>query len=141
MNLNELEINYFIQEVAYSAVSFGVSMEDIAPVGVLLGKTFNNKCGPATAVPSTSTPASQSVCLDNSCPTAANASCTADNTGANGTAPAPASGSSSMSGSGSGSSTGSGSSGSTKPSAGEKLATAGVGALFAAGAFAVSTVF
>lgn len=145
MNLDETEVNYFIQEVAYAAVSFGVSMEDIAPVGTLLGSVFNNKCGPAQAVPMSAPAASQSICLDPSCPLAANSTCNTDNTGTNGTAAAATSGTpstGSSGGSSSGGSSPSSPSGSGTPRSGaEKLATAGVGALFAAGAFAVAALF
>ncbi|KDN52712.1 hypothetical protein K437DRAFT_162155 [Tilletiaria anomala UBC 951] len=133
MNLNSAELGYFIQEVAYSAVSFGVSMEDIAPVGQALGTFFNNKCGAPLAVPSSASPAVQSVCLDPTCPVAGNSTCTASNSGTNGTDPAAAPGSSSSSGSGASGS------GTTASSAG-KVASGVAGALIAGAALAIATL-
>jgi len=36
-------MGYFIQEVAYAALSFGVTMDDVTPVGTALNSLFNNK--------------------------------------------------------------------------------------------------
>ncbi|KAL2067651.1 hypothetical protein VTL71DRAFT_15747 [Oculimacula yallundae] len=75
MVLNHAEVTYFIQQVAASALSFGVSAEDIAPVGQALMAFFNYRCLPPTIVIQAQGAQPQSICTDPSCPLADNSDC------------------------------------------------------------------
>lgn len=70
MSLTHDENGYFIQQVGLSATSFGVTAEDATAVGNLLDGKFNVRCGPIESYPPGYRPASQSICLDPSCPLA-----------------------------------------------------------------------
>merc|ERR1711964_338268 len=50
MNLDPNEVGYFITQVADAAMSFGVSADDLAPVGMALNSLFGYRCAPATTV-------------------------------------------------------------------------------------------
>lgn len=77
MDLNPYQVGYFIQQVGLSAASFGVATSDVQAVGMALGSTFNYRCAPAVAIPATAQPELQSICIDASCPIAANGTCPA----------------------------------------------------------------
>lgn len=68
MNLNQIENDYFIQEVGNAALSFGVSTADATAVGQTLNMLFNYRCAPAISFPPGSQNASQSICLASTCP-------------------------------------------------------------------------
>jgi len=77
MNLDVYQNTYFIQQVALSAESFGVSSSDIATVGKALNSLFNVRCAAnATVIPSQG-PAQQSICIASDCPLAMNNTCSA----------------------------------------------------------------
>ncbi|KAI9049672.1 hypothetical protein LZ554_006697 [Drepanopeziza brunnea f. sp. 'monogermtubi'] len=77
MNLHPAEVTYFIEQVAAAAMSFGVSPEDIAPVGSALNRYFNYRCLPSETVIKSQGAHYQSVCSAQDCPTATNSSCSA----------------------------------------------------------------
>lgn len=76
MALDKNEVSYFIQQVGLSAASFGVSDADVAAVGMSLNKHFNVRCAPKEAIIQ-SEPMYQSICIDNDCDLAPNATCSA----------------------------------------------------------------
>lgn len=79
MDLSHAEVTYFINQVALSAMSFGVAKEDLAVVGTALMNTFGYKCEmPITVIPSQGAQL-QSVCSGPDCPLAANSSCPTTN--------------------------------------------------------------
>lgn len=69
------EVTYFIEQVAASALSFGVTPEDIAPVGQALMDLFGFRCSPPTVVIPSQGAQPQSICSAQDCPIAANSSC------------------------------------------------------------------
>ncbi|KAH6715048.1 hypothetical protein BKA61DRAFT_631899 [Leptodontidium sp. MPI-SDFR-AT-0119] len=75
MVLSPSEVTYFIEQVAASALSFGVTPEDIAPIGQVLMNLFGFRCSP----PRTATPSQgdqpQSICSAPDCPIASNSTC------------------------------------------------------------------
>ncbi|PWN88391.1 hypothetical protein FA10DRAFT_268586 [Acaromyces ingoldii] len=105
MNLNETEMNYFIQEVGASATSFGVTTEDATAIGGALNSMFNKRCLAPASIGGGAN-ASQSICLATSCPVADPSSCAQTGqsygNGTNGVEPASASTSTTGSGSSSG---------------------------------------
>jgi hypothetical protein len=141
MNLGEAEVNYFIQQVALSGASFGVTTDDLQVVGDALASLFGYRCAPLTTVVPAQGPALQSICIADDCPLSPNATCDAYGNGTS-------------TGSGNGTSTGSGSGGSgstgttTAPGGGISVsatgaATPAMGSMSSAGlvSFAVATVF
>ncbi|KAL4811354.1 hypothetical protein BDV18DRAFT_155959 [Aspergillus unguis] len=77
MVLDPNEVGYFVQQVGLSAASFGVAKSDIDAVAESLNKLFGMRCAPKmTAIPEQG-PQFQSVCTDESCPLADNATCAA----------------------------------------------------------------
>jgi len=137
MDLNPLQLGYFITQVGLSAASFGVATSDVTAVGMALASLFDVRCPePASIIPGA--PAQdQSICQDASCPLAANATCAANAT-TNATAPVYANGSTfavptSTSGAASTSTS------STKPSSGAAVM-AGSSVLGAAALFALGLV-
>ncbi|CZT52321.1 uncharacterized protein RSE6_13629 [Rhynchosporium secalis] len=68
MYLSRHEVQYFIEQVAASALSFGVAAEDIAPVGQQLMKLFNYRCLPPTTVIQSQGAQLQSICTQMFCP-------------------------------------------------------------------------
>lgn len=137
MNLDETEMNYFIQQVGLSATSFGVSAEDATAVGNSLNKTFNYRCAPPTVLGPGFANVSQSTCLASSCMVANPSNCNqSGDSYPNGTSNAePQSAASTGSGSGS---SGSGSGGGKDGSSSLFINAVGALALAAAGAIAVS---
>ncbi|KAF3387420.1 hypothetical protein F1880_001370 [Penicillium rolfsii] len=77
MVLDPFQMGYFIEQVALSAASFGVATSDIQAVGEALGSLFNYRCAPKTTVIKAQGPQYQSICTDESCPLADNATCAA----------------------------------------------------------------
>lgn len=77
MDLNAYQVGYFIQQVGMSAASFGVTSDDVTAVGKALAMLFDYKCAPATTVIPSQGAQLQSICTDDSCPTAPNATCDA----------------------------------------------------------------
>lgn len=79
MDLSPAEVGYFIEQVAMSAASFGVAQSDLDAVGKALTSTFDVKCAaPAVVVPAQGAQL-QSICIQDSCPLAANNTCSAYN--------------------------------------------------------------
>ncbi|KAF7719076.1 Uncharacterized protein PECH_000260 [Penicillium ucsense] len=77
MVLDPYQMGYFIEQVALSAASFGVAESDIMAVGEALGSLFNYRCEPKKTVIKAQGPQWQSICTDQSCPLADNATCSA----------------------------------------------------------------
>jgi hypothetical protein len=75
MDLSYAEVGYFISQVAASAASFGVATDDLKIVGEALGALFDFRCLPPTTIVAAQGPQLQSICTDNTCPLAANATC------------------------------------------------------------------
>jgi hypothetical protein len=75
MNLDPNEVGYFITQVADAAMSFGVSAEDLAPVGMALNSLFGYRCAPATTVIPAQGVQLQSICQAEECPIAPNSTC------------------------------------------------------------------
>jgi hypothetical protein len=75
MDLSYAEVGYFISQVAASAASFGVATDDLKIVGEALGNLFNFRCLPPTTIVEAQGPQLQSICTDDTCPLAANATC------------------------------------------------------------------
>lgn len=67
--------NSFITQVALAGASFGVTQEDLAPVGEALAALFGHKCAPEMIVVPTQPAGLQSICTADDCPTAENATC------------------------------------------------------------------
>ncbi|RDW89187.1 hypothetical protein BP6252_01219 [Coleophoma cylindrospora] len=78
MDLSAAEVGYFITQVALSGASFGVTAEDLQPVGTALSTLFGHRCSAATVVIPTQQSALQAICIDDTCPVAVtDANCTA----------------------------------------------------------------
>ncbi|GAB7355770.1 hypothetical protein MBLNU459_g6455t1 [Dothideomycetes sp. NU459] len=77
MDLSPYEVGYFIEQVGMAAASFGVATADIKVVATALNKLFGYKCSPPTTVIPAQGAQLQSICLDESCPVAPNATCAA----------------------------------------------------------------
>jgi len=75
MNLDPNEVGYFITQVADAAMSFGVSADDLAPVGMALNSLFGYRCAPATTVIPAQGAQLQSICQAEECPIAPNSTC------------------------------------------------------------------
>lgn len=75
MVLSPPEVTYFIEQVAASALSFGVTPEDIAPVGQALQNLFGFRCSPRTTVIPSQGDQPQSICSAMDCPVAVNSTC------------------------------------------------------------------
>lgn len=75
MDLSYPEVGYFIEQVALSGQSFGVAPSDLMVVGTALMTLFDYRCTPPTTVVPAQGPQLQSICLDNTCPLAANHTC------------------------------------------------------------------
>ena len=79
MDLDEYEVGYFIQQVGLAAASFGVASADIQGVATALNALFGYKCAPAVTVIPAQGPQFESICVADSCPLAANATCSSYN--------------------------------------------------------------
>ena len=77
MDLSAAEVGYFITQVANSAASFGVTKDDLTIVGNALNSLFGMRCSAATTVVPAQGPQLQAICIDPTCPLAANATCSA----------------------------------------------------------------
>lgn len=75
MDLSYAEVGYFITQVALSAASFGVAQSDLQIVGTALGSLFDVRCAPPTVIIPAQGAQLQSICTDNTCPLAVNATC------------------------------------------------------------------
>ncbi|PBP19542.1 hypothetical protein BUE80_DR009767 [Diplocarpon rosae] len=76
MDLSIAEVTYFIEQVAGAALSFGVSADDLAPVGQALMTLFGYRCSPpATVIPAQGNQ-TQSICQAEDCPLAPMSNCT-----------------------------------------------------------------
>lgn len=77
MDLSYAEVGYFITQVANSAASFGVAKDDLTVVGNALTSLFDMRCSPETTVVPAQGPQLQAICIDDTCPLAANSTCSA----------------------------------------------------------------
>ncbi|KAF7932228.1 hypothetical protein EAE99_003468 [Botrytis elliptica] len=75
MYLSDAEVNYFIEQVALSAASFGVSDSDLMTIGYSLQESFGYRCLPPTTIVPKQGRQLQSICTDNTCPLAPNNTC------------------------------------------------------------------
>ncbi|KUJ11515.1 uncharacterized protein LY89DRAFT_654157 [Mollisia scopiformis] len=75
MDLSYAEVTYFIDQVALSAMSFGVAKDDLTAVGTALTTLFGYRCEPPMTVVPSQGPQLESICIDSTCPLAANATC------------------------------------------------------------------
>ncbi|TGO21174.1 hypothetical protein BPAE_0235g00030 [Botrytis paeoniae] len=75
MDLSDAEVNYFIEQVALSAASFGVSDSDLMIIGYSLQQSFGYRClPPITIIPKQGSQL-QSICTDITCPLAPKNTC------------------------------------------------------------------
>ncbi|KAG0648269.1 hypothetical protein D0Z07_5234 [Hyphodiscus hymeniophilus] len=79
MDLSYAEVTYFISQVAASAASFGVATDDLTIVGTALNSAFNVRCAPPTTIIMSQGAQLNSICIDDTCPTAPNATCASYN--------------------------------------------------------------
>ena len=77
MDIDALELGYFITQVGTAAASFGVSAADITTVAYALQNAFGYRCAPPIAIPATANPALQAICVASDCPLSTNATCAA----------------------------------------------------------------
>lgn len=63
MDLDNLAVGWFIQQVGLAAASFGVTDEDVATVGKALSDTFGKRCSPPASVPPSAEPMLQAICI------------------------------------------------------------------------------
>ena len=145
MDLSYAEVSYFIEQVALSAMSFGVAKDDLMVVGTALMSIFGYRCEPPMTVVPAQGPQLQSICIDDTCPLSPNATCASYNAtmkplAANGTS--TSAGSSTATGSAGGSQT-SGSSTATgsSPATASKAGAATYGMSFAAVAGGLAAMF
>lgn len=75
MDLSQAEVTYFIEQVAGSAMSFGVSADDLTPVGTALMTLFGYRCSPPTTVIPAQGSQGQSICQAEDCPLAPMGNC------------------------------------------------------------------
>ncbi|KAI1194390.1 hypothetical protein F5X97DRAFT_336050 [Nemania serpens] len=75
MALDPSEVGYFITQVGLAASSFGVADSDVQAVGMALTSLFDYRCAPPTAVIESQGPQLQAICIDETCPLAANSTC------------------------------------------------------------------
>ncbi|CZR60244.1 uncharacterized protein PAC_10140 [Phialocephala subalpina] len=75
MDLSYAEVTWFIDQVALSAMSFGVAKDDLAVVGTALNSFFNYRCALPMVVVSAQGPQLQSICIDSTCPISPNGTC------------------------------------------------------------------
>ncbi|KAF5871134.1 uncharacterized protein Bfra_007648 [Botrytis fragariae] len=75
MYLSDAEVNYFIEQVALSAASFGVSDSDLTMIGYSLQQLFGYRCSPPTTIIPKQGRQLQSICTYTTCPLAPNNTC------------------------------------------------------------------
>ncbi|TGO63290.1 hypothetical protein BCON_0014g00810 [Botryotinia convoluta] len=75
MDLSDAEVNYFIEQIALSAASFGVSDSGLMIIGYSLQRSFGYRCLPPTTIISKQGSQLQSICTDTTCPLAPNNAC------------------------------------------------------------------
>ncbi|KAH8594303.1 hypothetical protein B0O99DRAFT_514090 [Bisporella sp. PMI_857] len=79
MNLDRLQMDFFIEQCVLSLKSLGVSVSDADTFGQTLNSLFNFRCSPPTVVkgegPNWTVPELQSVCVAESCPLSENGNC------------------------------------------------------------------
>lgn len=75
MGLGPYEVGYFIEQVGLSALSYGVTMDDVTMIGDTLSSLFNVRCAPNTTIIMAQGATLNSICTMDNCMLAANASC------------------------------------------------------------------
>jgi hypothetical protein len=75
MDLSANELGYFVTQVGLAAASFGVAPDDLAPVGEALDNIFGYRCSQPIEVLPNEAPELQSICINETCPLAPNATC------------------------------------------------------------------
>lgn len=75
MDLDPIELGYFITQVGLAAASFGVSDADVTGVDMALEQHFGYRCAPPEAIVPGAQPEIQAICVNPACPLAANATC------------------------------------------------------------------
>ncbi|KAI0543513.1 hypothetical protein F4679DRAFT_568386 [Xylaria curta] len=75
MALDPYEVGYFITQVGLAASSFGVADSDVQAVGEALISLFDYRCAPPTAVIPSQGAQLQAICIADTCPLSANATC------------------------------------------------------------------
>ncbi|KAI0413530.1 hypothetical protein F5X98DRAFT_390717 [Xylaria grammica] len=75
MALDPNELGYFITQVGLAASSFGVADSDVQAVGTALTSLFDERCAPPTTVIPSQGAQLQAICIDDTCPLAAEATC------------------------------------------------------------------
>ncbi|GAW20582.1 hypothetical protein ANO14919_100900 [Xylariales sp. No.14919] len=75
MALDPTELGYFITQVGLAASSFGVADSDVQAVGTALTSLFDERCAPPTTVIPSQGAQLQAICIDDTCPLAAEATC------------------------------------------------------------------
>ena len=92
MNITFAQNNYFIGQVGAAALALGVTADDVTTIANLLNTTFNTRCPPiitnTTLAPEILIGTNPSICIDETCPLAMNATCVEDDSSSN--APPPA---------------------------------------------------
>jgi hypothetical protein len=81
--------NYFIEQVGAAALALGVTVDDVTIIANLLNTTFNTRCPPiiinTTIAPEILIGTNPSICQDETCPLAINATCDDDDEAGNST--------------------------------------------------------
>ena len=77
MDLNPIQVGYFITQVGLSAASFGVASSDVTAVGQALTKLFDYRCSAPAAIVPGAPAETQAICMNPACPLADNATCSA----------------------------------------------------------------
>ncbi|KAK5130137.1 hypothetical protein LTR08_002436 [Meristemomyces frigidus] len=77
MDLDAMEIGWFISQVGLSAKSFGVADADVEYVGTALQTLFGHKCSAKLDVVPGADAELQAICIADECPLAANNTCSA----------------------------------------------------------------
>jgi hypothetical protein len=79
MFINNTQMNYFNSQVAGAALSLGVSEDDVATIGAVLDKLFNQRCTPEltadSGVPDIMVGTNPSICQTPDCPVADESAC------------------------------------------------------------------
>lgn len=77
MKLDAFQTQFFVGQVMDSALSLGISSDDVAEIGDMLSKPFGNRCSPPTTIATIEKNGRelQSICIADNCPLDANATC------------------------------------------------------------------